>query len=372
MNAPVDGPTRRGVTVVVSGAFRWSTFVEMATTPIPATDGKADSMTRTTKSVRFTEFGGPEVLQVVECDQPEPGPGEVLVDVAAIGLNRAEAMFRTGTYIEATRLPAGLGNEAAGTVMALGEGITKWSPGDPVSVVPAFSMNDYTVYGEQAVVPGRALVPRPVDAVTGAAVWMPFLTVYAGLLEPRVLSPGDTVLITAAASSVGLAAIAVANRIGAVPIATIRTGEQAGLLRDAGAVHVIVTDEQDPNEVVPDLTAGRGLDVVFDAVAGPAVERMAQLMVPNGTIVIHGRLSGEPTIYPTQTMPDLIVRSFSLFAMTRDEERLRRAAAFIVAGLKSGDFTPRIDRIFAGLDQVVEAHQHLESGAQFGKIVLAP
>ena len=204
--------------------------------------------------VRFSEFGGPEVLSVVDEPESAPGPGEVVVEVEAIGLNRAESMFRTGTYIEPTRLPAGLGYEAAGTVAALGEGVRRWSVGDPVSVVPAFSMNDYTVYAQRAVVPARALVPRPVDAVTGAAVWMPFLVAYAGLLEPGVLRPADTVLITAASSSVGLAAIALANRIGAVPIATSRTHAKAGRLLEAGAAHVVATGEEDLVQRCRELT----------------------------------------------------------------------------------------------------------------------
>ncbi|MDN5931442.1 MAG: zinc-dependent alcohol dehydrogenase family protein [Pseudonocardia sp.] len=325
-----------------------------------------------TRVVRFTELGGPEVLRVVDVDLGAPGPGEALVDVAAIGLNRAESMFRRGEYIEPTVLPAGLGYEAAGTVAAVGEGVTRWREGDAVSVVPAFSMNDHTVYGEQAIVPARALVPRPVDEVIGAAVWMPYLVIYAGLLEPGILRPADTVLITAATSSVGLAAIAVANRIGAVPIAVSRSADKVDELRAAGAAHVIVTGQDDLRTAAREITGGRGLDVVFDAVAGPAVAEMAEAMKPNGTIVIHGRLSGQPTLYPTHTLPDLVMRSFTLFAMTGDEERLRRAAAFVSAGLRGGDFVPQVDRVFAGLDQVVEAHRHLESNRQFGKIVLTP
>ncbi|WP_224387380.1 zinc-dependent alcohol dehydrogenase family protein [Pseudonocardia sp. ICBG1293] len=327
--------------------------------------------------VRFTELGGPEVLTVVEEPVPQPGPGEVVVAVEAIGLNRAESMFRRVEYIEPTRLPAGLGYEAAGTVAAVGPGAGRWSVGDPVSVVPAFSMNDHTVYGDHALVPARALVPRPVDAVTGAATWMPFLVAYAGLLEPgarrpAVLQPGDHVLVTAASSSVGLAAIATANRIGAVPIATSRSRAKAQALLDAGAAHVVATGEEDLVDRCREITGGRGLDVVFDAVAGPAVETMADAVRPDGTIVIHGRLSGEPTVFPTATLPDLVVRSFTLFAMTRDAERLRRAAAFVVAGMRGGDFAPQVDRVFDGLDQVVAAHEHLESGSQVGKIVLRP
>lgn len=323
-----------------------------------------------TKVVRFTELGGPEVLHVVDADLGPPGPGEALIDVAAIGLNRAESMFRRGEYIEPTVLPAGLGYEAAGTVAAVGEGVTRWRAGDAVSVVPAFSMNDHTVYGEQAIVPARALVPRPVDEITGAAVWMPYLVIYAGLLEPGILQPGDTVLITAATSSVGLAAIAVANRIGAVPIAVSRSADKVDELRAAGAAHVIVSGTDDLRATAREITGGRGLDVVFDAVAGPAVAEMAEAMRRGGTIVIHGRLSGQPTLYPTHTLPDLVMRSFTLFAMTGDEERLRRAAAFVSAGLRGGDFAPQVDRVFSGLDQVVEAHRHLESNRQFGKIVL--
>lgn len=332
----------------------------------------AGIMAAVTRVVRFSELGGPEVLRVVEQNLGAPGPGEALVDVEAIGLNRAESMFRQGDYIYPTRLPAGLGYEAAGTVLADGAGVTRWVPGDPVSVVPAFSMNEHTVYGEQALLPARALVPRPVDAVTGAAVWMPFLVAYAGLLEPGVLRPADTVLVTAASSSVGLAAVAVARRIGAVPIATSRTAVKAKALLDAGAAHVIVTGEQDLADAVRELTRGEGLDVVFDAVAGPAVAEMAEVVRPGGTIVIHGRLSGEPTTYPTHTLPDLVMRSFTLFAMTGDEQRLRRAAAFVSAGLRAGEFTPQVDRVFTGLDSVVDAHRHLESNTQFGKIVLTP
>lgn len=323
-----------------------------------------------TRVVRFDELGGPEVLRVVEVDLGAPGPGEVLVDVEAIGLNRAESMFRRGDYIEQTRLPAGLGYECAGTVAAVGEGVARWAVGDAVSVVPAFSMNDHTVYGEQARVPARALVPRTADAVTGAAVWMPYLVAYAGLLEPNLLRPADTILVTAASSSVGLAAIAVANRIGAVPIATSRTSAKAQALRDAGAAHVIVTGEQDVADAALELTGGRGLDVVYDAVAGPAVAEMARAVRPDGTIVIHGRLSGEPATFPLQTLPDLVMRSFTLFAMTRDEERLRRAAAFVSAGIAGGDFAPQVDRVFHGLDAMVEAHAYLEAGTQVGKIVV--
>jgi NADPH:quinone reductase-like Zn-dependent oxidoreductase len=325
-----------------------------------------------TRTVRFSELGGPEVLRIVDEPEPEPGPGEVAVDVAAIGLNRAESMFRRGTYIEAARLPAGLGYECSGTVAALGEDVTRWSVGDRVSVVPAFSMNDHGVYAERAVVPARALVPLP-DAtgwVDGAAVWMPFLVGYGGLVETGGLRAGDHVLVTAATSSVGLAAIAVANRVGAVPIATTRSSSKADALRAAGAAHVVATGEEDLVARVLEITDGRGCEHVFDAVAGPGVADLARVTAAGGVLTIHGLLSGEPTPFPAETLPDLWMRAYTLFAMTHDEQRLRRAGAFVGAGLRDGSFAPQVDRVFDGLDAVVEAHEYLESGTQVGKIVL--
>ncbi|MCD2196028.1 zinc-dependent alcohol dehydrogenase family protein [Actinomycetospora endophytica] len=327
-----------------------------------------------TRTVRFSELGEPEVLRIEEVPDPAPGPGELVVDVAAIGLNRAESMFRRGRYIEETTLPAGLGYECSGTVSALGDGVTRFAVGDRVSVVPGFSMNDYTVYADRALVPARAVVPLPETTswVDGAAVWMPFLVGYGGLVETGGLRAGDHVLITAATSSVGLAAIAVANRVGATPIATSRSSSKAQPLLDAGAAHVVATEEEDLVARVLEITGGRGVEHVFDAIAGPGVADLAKVTATGGILTIHGLLSGQPTIFPAETLPDLWMRSYTLFAMTYDEERLRRAGAFVGAGLRSGDFRPQVDRVFSGLGTIVEAHTYLESNAQVGKIVVTP
>lgn len=326
-----------------------------------------------TRTVRFSELGDPSVLRIEEVPDPDPAPGELVVDVAAIGLNRAESMFRRGTYIEQTRLPAGLGYECSGTVSAVGSP-GRFAVGDRVSVVPGFSMNDYSVYADRALVPARAVVPLPESTswVDGAAVWMPFLVGYGGLVETGGLKAGDHVLITAATSSVGLAAMAVARRVGAIPIATSRSSSKAPQLLDAGAAHVVATGEEDLVERVLAITDGRGVEHVFDAVAGPGVADLCRATAKGGIVTIHGLLSGQPTIFPAETLPDLWMRSYTLFAMTHDEERLRRAGEFVGAGLRSGDFAPQVDRVFAGLDSIVEAHEYLESNAQVGKIVVTP
>ena len=142
-------------------------------------------------TVRFHELGGPEVLRYRgAAGAAIPGPGEVRLRIDAIGLNRAEVNFRRGTYVERAVLPAGLGTEAAGAGAGGRAGRSRWAPGDAVSVVPSFSQNSYPVYAEEALVPAAALVARPagMDAITGAAVWMPYVTVY-GMVAEIVRAP---------------------------------------------------------------------------------------------------------------------------------------------------------------------------------------
>ncbi|GGS70002.1 zinc-dependent alcohol dehydrogenase family protein [Nonomuraea spiralis] len=327
-----------------------------------------------TRTVLFRELGGPEVLRLEDAPAGEPGPGEVLIRVEAIGLNRSEALFRSGHYIEPVRrFPSRLGTEAAGVVEALGAGVTGLRVGQPVSTVPAFSQNDYGVYAERAVVPAAAVLARPegVGPVDGAAVWMPYVTAYGALVEVGGMRPGDTVVLNAASSSVGLAAIRVADRMGATPIALTRTAAKREALLKEGAAEVIVTESEDVTERVLAATGGRGAEYVFDAVAGPGVTQLAGLVAPEGLHLVYGALSGLPTPYPgiDLGMPALNMRTYTMHETTRVPERLRRAAAFVASGLRSGAFRPVVDRTFE-LAEIVEAHRHMEGNAQFGKIVV--
>ncbi|MGW0809658.1 zinc-dependent alcohol dehydrogenase family protein [Nonomuraea sp. NPDC002799] len=326
------------------------------------------------KVVRFHELGGPEVMRLEDLEIGEPGPGEVRIRVEAIGVNRAEALFRSGDYIEQVRrFPAGLGTEAAGVVEAVGPEVAGFAPGQAVSSVPAFSQNDYGVYAEQAIVPAAALLHRPdgLDAVSGAAVWMPYLTAYGALVEVGGMRAGDVVALTAASSSVGLAAIQTANRAGATPIAVTRTGAKKERLLKEGAAEVIVAEEEDVPARLLALTGGKGVEHVFDAVAGPGVTGLARAVAPGGTLFLYGALSGQPTPYPgfDLGMPALNLRTYTVLETTKDPERLRRAAAYVVSGLRSGAFRPVVDRLFP-LEEIVRAHRHMESGDQFGKIVV--
>ncbi|MFI6319625.1 zinc-dependent alcohol dehydrogenase family protein [Nonomuraea sp. NPDC050556] len=327
-----------------------------------------------TKTVRFHELGGPEVMVLEDLEVGEPGPGELRIRVEAIGVNRAEALFRSGTYIEEVRsFPAKLGTEASGVVEAVGPGVTGFAPGQAVSTVPAFSQNDYGVYAERAIVPAAAVLHRPdgVDAVSGAAVWMPYLTAYGALVEVGGMRAGDTVALTAASSSVGLAGIHTVARAGATPIAITRTAAKKEQLLKEGAAEVIVSDEEDVPSRLLDLTGGRGVEHVFDAVAGPGVTGLARAVAPGGTLFLYGALSGQPTPYPgfDLGMPALNLRTYTVLETTRDPERLRRAAAYVASGLRAGAFRPVVDRVFP-LEEIVRAHHHMASGTQIGKIVV--
>jgi NADPH:quinone reductase-like Zn-dependent oxidoreductase len=323
-------------------------------------------------AVRFHELGGPEVLRLEEISTPEPGPAELRIAVAAIGLNRAEVNYRRGRYIDTPdTLPSGLGYEAAGEVTAVGAGVTGFGIGDPVSVVPAFSMRDYGTYGSEVVVPAAAVVRRPasVDVVTSAAAWMQYLTPYGALVDIGGMRAGDVVVVTAATSSVGLATIQLARLVGAVPIAVVRSIDRTDAPKAAGAARVVVGTEALADEVV-EATDGRGAEFVFDAVAGPGVRELARCLAPGGSLIVHGTLSGEPTPFPgTEGMRAMSMRSYTLFEITRSPERLRRAERFVGAGLASGALRPVVDRTF-DLGEIVAAHRYLESGAQVGKVVV--
>ncbi|MEU4394759.1 zinc-dependent alcohol dehydrogenase family protein [Kribbella sp. NPDC023855] len=325
-------------------------------------------------TVRFQETGGPDVLRLDDVEPGQPGPGEVLLRVDAIGLNRADILFRSGQYIEPVKqFPAGLGSESAGVIEALGPGVTGFAVGQPVSVIPNFSQNDYPQYSEGALAPVTALLPRPesVDAVSGAAVWMPYLTAYGAMVEVGHVRAGDVVVINAASSSVGLAAIHTANRLGATPVAVTRTSAKSQRMIDEGAAEVIVSDEEDVAGRILALTSGRGAEYVLDAVAGPGVVDLARAVAADGTLFLWGAASGQPTPYPgfELGMPALNLRTYTVHEISREPERLRRAVAFVSAGLRSGEFRPVVDRTFP-LADIAEAHRHLEANTHVGKIVV--
>ncbi len=266
-----------------------------------------------------------------------------------------------------------LGYEAAGVVTAVGSGAKEFAPGDAVSVVPPPSITRWGSYGEVATFPAEVVVkhPKSLSWTEAAAIWMQYVTAYGALLDIAKLGKGDFVLITAASSSVGLAAIQIANAVGATPIAATRTSAKKQALLDAGAAHVIATQEEDLVARVNEITKGQGVRVAFDPVAGPALETLAAAMANEGIIIEYGALSPQPTPFPLfpAIVKHLTLRGFQYKEVVGDPGRLEKAKRFILDGLASGALKPVIAKTFP-LDQIVEAHRYLESNEQLGKIVV--
>ncbi|MGO4748496.1 zinc-dependent alcohol dehydrogenase family protein, partial [Streptomyces sp. 2MCAF27] len=310
------------------------------------------------RAVRFHQTGGPEVLRLEEVPDPVPGRGEVLIRTAALGLNRAESMFRLGQYGIDPVFPSGLGYEAAGVIEAVGDGVTGFRVGQAVSVVPSFTMTDYPMHGELVLAPVHAVVAHPehLSFEEAAAVWMKFITAYGGLVDIAGVRAGDTVLIPAASSSVGLAAIQVAHKAGARAIALTRTSAKRQQLLDAGADAVIATAEENTAARVHELTGGEGARVIFDLVGGPALADLVEAAAQDAVIVVYGLLDRTPARLDVGAVlfKHLTIRGFELFEITNDDQRRAAAVEFVRDGLATGELAPVIDKVFP-LDAIADA-----------------
>jgi NADPH:quinone reductase-like Zn-dependent oxidoreductase len=325
------------------------------------------------RTVKFARAGGPEVLEFIETEVRAPGSHEVRIKVKAIGINRAESMWRTDIYIEPVKFPAGLGYEAAGVVDAVGPDVAGFAVGDEVSVIPSFSMNQYFTYGEVIVAPDYAVVkhPKSLTFADAASVWMMFVTAYGALIEDARVTQGDFVIIPAASSSVGLAAIQLANYAGATSIALTRTSAKRPQLLEAGAAHVIVTEEADMLQEVMRITGGKGARVVFDPVGGPSFPKLISALSFQGIAYIYGALAEGETPIPVLEMIGKMVtiKAHNIWLTSGDEVRRKAAVEYVLKGLEAGALKPVIDRTFK-FDDIVEVHRYLENNGQFGKIVV--
>ena len=326
-----------------------------------------------TRSIRIHEFGDASVLRIEDVDIGEPGNGEVRLRIRAIGLNRTEITLRSGRSPAKPPLPTGLGFEAAGVIEALGPDVTEFAVGDRVALVPAYGARQYALYGEAAIAPARSMVAIPdhVSATEAAATWAAYGTGWGGLVAVGALKPGQSVLINAASSSVGLAAIQTARLPGAHPLALTRSAPKADSLRRLGASAVIVTTEQDVVAEVKARTGGRGAELVFDPVGGPEFATLTRATAAGGALVLYGALDPRPTIVPPFEIlaRDLTIRGLALTALTRDDAQLAALKQFVRSGLAEGALRPTIARTFA-FDRIADAHRFMEAGEQVGKIVV--
>lgn len=324
------------------------------------------------KVVMLHQLGEPDVLQFEDIDVGSPGKDEVRIRVQAIGLNRSEAMFRAGRYPVQPQLPTRIGYEASGVIEEVGPDVSNWNPGDAVCVMPNFRLGTYGVWGEQAIVPVNSLTTPPpgLSPVEAASIWMQYFTALA-IIEGAQATIDDYVVIRAASSSVGLAAIQLANWAGAVSIAATRTSAKFDALLHNGAQHVVATEEQDYVAEIQRITNGKGARIVFDPVGGPYVEKLAESMCERGILFIYGGLSEQDTPYPhwQSAFKGLSIRGWVASEIWGHPQRFQRYKNIILHGLARGKLKPVIAKTFP-LDQIADANRYLESNQQVGKIVV--
>jgi NADPH:quinone reductase-like Zn-dependent oxidoreductase len=326
-----------------------------------------------TRTVRIHEFGDADVLRIDDIAIGEPGAGEVRLRVHAIGLNRTEVTLRSGRSPVKAALPSSIGFEAAGVIEALGADVSGFAVGDRVALVPAYGAAQYALYGEVSLAPARSLVAIPDHASfsEAAATWVAYGTAWGGLAAIGALAAGQTVLISAASSSVGVAAIQIANCLRARPIALTRTSDKADALLAQGAAAVIATAEQDVVAEVKRMTDGRGANLVFDPVGGPAFAQLARATANGRTLILYGALATEPTVVPPFDIfaRDLTIRGLSFPNLMRDDAQLAALKRFVSDGLAERRLRPTIARTFP-FDQIADAHRFIEAGEQIGKVVV--
>lgn len=317
-------------------------------------------------SVRVHAFGGPEVMQYEDIDVPRPGPGEVLVKIAAAGLNYLDVQYRIGRV--KAPLPFTIGAEAAGVVSAVGAGVNEFTAGDRV----AYSMV-LGSYAEYACVPAAKLVavPASVDLRTAAAAMLQGLTAHYLTHSTFPLAPGDTALVHAAAGGIGMVLTQVARKLGARVIATAGTESKAELAKQAGAHDVILYAKQDFEAEVRRLTAGRGVDVVYDSVGRDTFEKSLNCLRPRGYLVLFGFSSGlvppfDPAVLGTKGSLFLTRPGLNQYIATRDELLMRANTLF--GWLEDGSVKVRINHTFP-LADAVKAHQALEARQTTGKVI---
>jgi NADPH2:quinone reductase len=320
-------------------------------------------------AIQIHQYGGADQLIYGEMPTPQPKPGEVRVKVHAAGLNFIEIYQRKGVY--PLPLPLTLGQEFAGTVDALGEGVTEFNPGQRVATTQGAGG-----YADYAIAPASKLVSVPDDIALdqAAAVMLQGITAHYLAVSTFPLQPGNVALIHAAAGGVGQLLVQIAKLRGAAVIATVSSDEKAQLALAAGADHVIRYDRDDFEAETKRLTRGKGVDVVYDGVGKTTFDKGLNCLKPRGYMVLYGQASG--AVEPLS--PQVLNQKGSLFLtrptlghylLTRDELLARTNDLF--TWMQSGELKVRIDRRFP-LSQAAAAHTYMEQRGTLGKVLLIP
>ena len=327
------------------------------------------------RAVVFTGTGDASLLRIVDLPARDPGPGEVRIRVTSAGLNRADANYRLGRYLVRTPGESRSGFEGAGVVDAAGPGVP-FRVGDRVGVLPSsFDVVTEGAAAESMTVSASVCVPTPstVSDRDAGAIWMQYLTAWGALVEIAALAADDWVVIPAASSSVGIAAIQLCNAVGARAIATTTSAEKVDSLRRFAPYAIVDTKSEPYVERVRELTEGRGVRIVFDPVYGPIVNDHIRVACREAVVFVYGALDPKPLTLELGGMlrKHIRLQGYTLGPLLSDPARRARAVESIARHLERRDFAPVIDSYFP-LDRIVDAHRRLESNRQIGKVVVTP
>jgi NADPH2:quinone reductase len=333
------------------------------------TNNAAKASETMTKAIRLNKNGGPEVMEYVDVEVGQPGPGEALVRHAAVGLNYIDVYFRTGLYPQP--LPAGIGMEASGTVEAVGAGVTHVKPGDRV----AYAGRPTGAYAEARTMPASILVKLPdtIDFDTGAAMMLQGMTVQYLLRQTYPVKPGDTILFHAAAGGVGLIACQWARALGINMIGTVGSDEKGALAKAHGCTHIINYNKENFVERVKEITGGQGVPVVYDSIGKDTYIGSLDCLSPRGLLASFGSASGP---VPPVNLQDLASRGSlyitrpTLFTYVAKREDLESTAADLFAMVSSGKVKIEINQRYA-LKDAPQAHRDLESRKTTGSSIFS-
>jgi NADPH:quinone reductase len=324
----------------------------------------------------FTGTGDASILRVADVPRRDPGPGEVRIRVTSAGLNRADANYRLGKYLLRSPGESRSGFEGGGIVDAVGTGVTGIAIGDRVGVLPSsFDVVHEGAAADFMTVPADVVVPTPstIDDRDAGAIWMQYLTVWGAVVEIAALRPGDWVVVPAASSSVGIAAIQLVRARGGRVIATTTSASKVDALRRFEPDAIIDTRGEPYVERVKEVTGGAGARIVFDPVFGPIVNDHMKVASYQGFVFVYGVLDFTPLTLQAGPLlrKNLRLEGYTLGPLLSDPARRARATAGIAEHLERRDFAPVVDSYFP-LERIQDAHRHLESNRQIGKIVVVP
>ncbi len=330
----------------------------------------SSSIPQTMRAIAITQPGGPEVLQPVTLPTPAPGAGEVLIEVAAAGVNRPDVVQRQGFYAPPPGAPDTPGLEVAGTIVQLGAGVTGWSLGDKVCALVAGGG-----YAQYCVAPAVQCLPVPagMDMIAAAAIPETFYTVWTNLFDGGHLQAGENLLVHGGSSGIGTTAIQIAKVFGARVFVTAGSDDKCAVCIQLGAERAINYRNEDFVAVIKELTGGAGVDVILDMVGGAYVERNISSLAMGGRLVNIAFLEGSKV--SLNLMPVMLKRLILTGSTLRPRSIAEKA---LIANalrekvwplLAEGKLQPVIDSTYA-LEDATAAHARMESSAHIGKLVL--